>query len=714
MTKIFNIISLLLLIQTFVFGNKVETKVEKPQLIEHIITEEHQDAISLSWSLNCNLLSEIDSNKTHIVVRYLTKEDKNKLKEGLVEVEWNYTKMIPILSEDIHIENLEGDVEYYFEIGYTNLVDVNKSNIESENIQWAKGVNTTPKSGWNYFKFFILLGALGFFIFGMKTMSEGIQKLAGNKLRNILAAATSNRLAGVATGFTTTSIIQSSSATTVMVVSFVNAGLLTLRQAIGVIMGANIGTTVTSFLLLVFGFGKFNISDYSLPIIAFGMPMLFINRSMIKALGEFLIGFAILFMGLDALKEVMSFIKEDPAFLYNIVEPLSQFGYFSVLLFVLIGTILTIVVQSSSAAMAITLSLCGTNGLSLEYGAAIILGENIGTTITANLAAMVGNVHAKRAARAHLFFNLIGVAWMLVLFYPFLGLIDYLISDTFFSRLVTKGDETSNIQWSLAVYHLVFNIINTTLLIGFVLQLEKMVIKFVKTKGEADEEFKLDFIGGPMGSTAELCILEAKKEVSKFGKVVSRMNTFTKTIINTSDKKEKKKYLKKISKYEEITDRVEEEVVNYIGKVAQMEMTSRTATQTRAMLAISNDLERIGDLYYQMSKSLEKKDEENIWFTPEQREGVNLLISKVDKAFEVMNINLNKEYGSISLEAAIEADKDLNKTRKTLKKIHLESVKDGEFNIKSVLIYNDLIHGLDKVGDHIINVNEAIAGQNLV
>jgi phosphate:Na+ symporter len=497
-----------------------------------------------------------------------------------------------------------------------------------------------------------------------------------------------------------------------MVVSFVNAGLLSLRQAIGVIMGANIGTTVTSFLILAFAFGKFSISDYSLPIIAFGMPMLFFNKSSIKSLGEFLIGFAILFMGLDALKDVMSFIKDDPSFLYNVVEPLSQYGFFSVIIFVLIGTILTIVVQSSSAAMAITLSLCGGTGLSMEYAAAIILGENIGTTVTANLAAMIGNVHAKRAARAHLLFNLIGVVWMLVVFYPFLNLIDYLMTETFFSSLVRDTAE-SKTQWSLAVFHLVFNIINTFLLIWFVNYLEKLVIKFVPAKDESDEEFKLDFIGGPMGSTAELCILEAKKEVSKFGNVVSRMNKFVKTTVNSSDKKEKKKFIKKIGKYEEITDRVEEEVVNYIGKVSQMEMSSSTSMKTRAMLSISNDLERIGDLYYQAAKSLEKKEEENTWFSPVQRDGVNLLLSKIDHAFTIMNANLNAEYGKINLQSAIDAEHEITKTRKQLKKQHLETVQEGDFNIKAVLIYNDLIHNLDKIGDHIINVSEAVAGQNL-
>lgn len=673
---------------------------------------EKQYAAEISWTINCELQPQLEANNTKLIIRYITKDDYKRVKEEIEGYDWSYTDPFSIENSNLLIDDLLGDKSYYFEIGFSKSNATPGPKHNKDDIVWSDKAEASIKAGWNLYKFLVLIGALGFFIFGMKTMSEGIQKLAGNKLQNILGAATSNRFAGVLTGFTTTSIIQSSSATTVMVVSFVNAGLLNLRQAIGVIMGANIGTTVTSFLLLVFAFGKFSISDYSLPIIAFGMPMLFINKSNIKSLGEFLIGFAILFMGLDALKDVMSFIKDDPSFLFNVVEPLSQYGFFSVIIFVLIGTALTIVVQSSSAAMAITLSLCGGTGLSMEYAAAIILGENIGTTITANLAAMIGNAHAKRAARAHLLFNLIGVVWMLLLFYPFLGLIDYLMTETFFSSLVRDTAE-SKTQWSLAVFHLVFNIINTFLLIWFVDFLAKLVIKYVPAKDESDEEFKLDFIGGPMGSTAELCILEAKKEVSKFGNVVARMNKFVKTTVNSSDKKEKKKLIKKIGKYEEITDRVEEEVVSYIGKVSQMEMSATTSMKTRAMLSISNDLERIGDLYYQIGKSLEKKEEESTWFTPVQRDGVNQLIEKVEIAFKIMNTNLNGEYGKIDLQSAIDAESDITKTRKSLKRQHLVSVQEGDFNIKAVLIYNDIIHNLDKVGDHIINVSEAVAGQNL-
>ena len=420
------------------------------------------------------------------------------------------------------------------------------------------------------FEILSLIGALGFFIFGMKIMSDGIQKFAGDQMRSILRQITQNRFAGILTGFGTTAIIQSSSATTVMIVSFVNAGLLSLRQAIGVIMGANIGTTVTAFLLLAFGFGKFSISDYSLPIIAIGIPLFFVNHSKIKSFGEFLIGFAILFMGLDALKELMSFIKEDPSFLQNFIQPLDQFGFGSVIIFVLIGTLLTVIVQSSSAAMAITLSLCGgANGLSFELAAAIILGENIGTTITANMAALIGNIHAKRAAIAHLFFNVLGVVWMLIVFYPFLQFVDFLVSETFFNALIIDGDAESSTRWSLAVFHLFFNIFNTLILVGFIANIEKLVIRILPPKNDDDEMFNLKYFSStiPVG---ELSLIEAQKEIVKFGKIVSRMNDFCRHILTEKKESEFNRYIERIEKYEDITDKIEVEVASYLTKVSKV------------------------------------------------------------------------------------------------------------------------------------------------
>ncbi|CAG5078720.1 Na/Pi cotransporter family protein [Parvicella tangerina] len=578
-----------------------------------------------------------------------------------------------------------------------------------------------------------VIGSLGFFIFGMKIMSEGIQKVAGEQLRTILSAATSNRVAGVFTGFLTTSIIQSSSATTVMVVSFVNAKLLSLRQAIGVIMGANIGTTMTAFLLMFFAFGKFSIADYSYPIMAFGVPMLFLSNQRIKSLGEFLIGFAILFLGLDALKHSMSFIKDNPEFLELIVKPLSEFGYLSVILFVLIGGLLTVVVQSSSAAMAITITLCGSGGLPLEYGAAIVLGENIGTTVTANLAAMIGNVHAKRAARAHLFFNIIGVIWMLFVFGLFVDMAQYIVDNTVFDGLTSlkpidptgKGglnlaaegaarvleENTLKIRWSLAVFHLCFNIVNTLLLVWFVNKLESTVVRMVKVKAGSDEEYHLEFIGGGVMSTAELSIMQAQKELERFGGIVHRMNGFLQRMLDSTGKKERKKLGKKLEKYEDITDKIEMEIIEYLGKAAQLPMGKDVSKKMGAVLAVASDLESIGDIYFQLSKVLDKKASEKLWFSPAQRNSLHELLNKVNEAFDVMNKNIRSMFsGKYDVKSAYQVEHQINEIRNKIREWHFESLEKEEYNINSTVVYSNLYSGLEKVGDHVLNVTESLTG----
>ncbi|MCB9194722.1 MAG: Na/Pi cotransporter family protein [Flavobacteriales bacterium] len=562
-----------------------------------------------------------------------------------------------------------------------------------------------------------VIGSLGFFIFGMKIMSEGIQKLAGEQLRTILSAATSNRFAGVLTGFVTTSIIQSSSATTVMVVSFVNAKLLSLRQAIGVIMGANIGTTMTAFLIMFFSFGKFSISDYSYPIMAFGVPMLFLTNIRIQSLGEFLIGFAVLFLGLDALKHSMSFLQENPDIIFSVVKPVSELNSFvALLLFIMIGTLLTIIVQSSSAAMAITITLCGSNGLPLEYGAAIILGENIGTTITANLAAMIGNVHAKRAARAHFFFNVIGVFWMLFVFYSFVDMSKYMVENSFFNSVLDPNDlETSKIRWSLAVFHLTFNIINTFLLVWFVNYLEKMVIKMVRVKNSVDEEYHLEFIGGGVMSTAELSIMQAQQELTRFGDITARMNVYTKKLLDATDKKDRKKFSKKIEKYEDITDKVEVEIIEYLGRVSQLPMGKDASRKLGAILAVASDLESIGDVYYQLSRVLDKKAAEKIWFSPEQRARLHDLIQKVDEAFVLMNANIKgMAKGKYDVKSAYALEKEINRMRNEIREGHLTSLDREDYNINSTVSYSNLYSGLEKIGDHILNVTETLNGNQEV
>jgi len=564
--------------------------------------------------------------------------------------------------------------------------------------------------GFGIFELFKLVGALGFFIYGMKVMSDGIQKVAGSKMRSILSKMTSNRFLGVATGFMITALLQSSSATTVMIVSFVNAGLLTLVESIGVIMGANVGTTITAWLISLLGF-KVKISAIALPIIAIGFPMMFSSKSSIKSWAEVLIGFALLFMGLDELKHAVPNLKENPEFL-GFLASYADMGVFSTLLFIGVGTILTLVVQSSSAAMALTLVMCYEGYIPFELAAAMVLGENIGTTITANLAAMVGNVHAKRAARAHLIFNVFGVVWMLFAFKIFITNIDaYMINNMGLSPLNFDIENPVAIPLGLSIFHTTFNILNMLFLVGFVPLISRIVIKMQPSKGEMDEEFHLEHIGGGLMQTGELSVLEANKEVTKFGNITTRLFNMIPELLKETDIKKFNNLMARIRKYEDITDRMEVEIADYLAKASQVEMSDSASIKVRSMISMINDMERIGDICYQLSITIERKREQKAYFTPELRTSLEEMISEVQKAMIIMNKNLNSSYSQVLIADADEAELAINKMRNKLRKKYLQNIEKGEGKIQTGMIYNNLIHSLEKVGDHIYNISEAITGK---
>jgi phosphate:Na+ symporter len=550
-----------------------------------------------------------------------------------------------------------------------------------------------------------LLGALGFFIYGMKVMSEGIQKVAGSKMRQILGAMTSNRFKGVFTGFLLTALVQSSSATTVMVVSFVNAGLLNLTESIGVIMGANIGTTVTAWIISLIGF-KIKISAYALPIIAIGAPLLFASKSKPRAWGEVLIGFALLFMGLAALKGSVPDIKSNPEIL-SFLQHYAHMGYLSIILFVGIGTVLTLVVQSSSAAMAVTLVMANQGWIPFELAAAMVLGENIGTTITANLAALIANVQAKRAARAHFIFNISGVLWMLVLFIPFInGISSYMLSTTGSSPFV----EATAIPIGLSIFHTTFNVINTLLMVWFVPQIAKLVTKMVPSKGD-DDEFHLEFIGVNIMPTPEISILEARKEIAKFAKVTTKMSEFTRVLISKKQHKSRKKMMDKMKRYEEITDRMEVEIATFLAKVAEGNISQESSFKIRALLSNINDMERIGDIFYQISLTIQRQLESEQWFSKEQVDNLLKIYGLLDEALNIMQDNLNADYSKVTIDAALNKEREINAMRSELRREYLKKVEKGEYHVKDALHYIELIAGCEKVGDHVINVSEGITGR---
>jgi len=559
---------------------------------------------------------------------------------------------------------------------------------------------------YSLFDVLVLLGALGFFIYGMKIMSEGIQKAAGQRLREILGAMTKNRFFGVLTGFLITSLVQSSSATTVMTVSFVNAGLLSLMESAGVMMGANIGTTITAWIVSYFGF-KFKIVAISLPLIAIGLPMLLLGGSKVKSWGEFIIGFAILFLGLDALKNAVPNLKENP----EVLSFLSGFdsGLMTNLLFVGIGTLVTIIVQSSSAAMTLTFVMCNNGWIPFPLAAAMVLGENIGTTITAELASIVGNVHAKRSARIHSMFNIIGVSWMVLLLPFVLQGIQWFSMDVMGTN--DPYTDSESIPFALSYFHTFFNLTNVLLLIWFVPILVKVAIKTVPSKGDMDEIFHLEYIGTGVMGTAELSILEAKKEVQKFGELCGRHVKMVRELLLEKDPKKAKKMLKRIKKYEEISDRIEIEVTEYLTKVSQGKLSNESSQMVRVMLSICNDLERVGDICYQMSINLERKIESKIWFASEQRKELLELFDLVDEANKMMDKNIGANYKQVQLDAAYGLEEDINKKRDAMRVKHLQSIEKGEYNYQSGMIYNDLFSSLEKIGDHVINVSEAMSGK---
>ena len=551
--------------------------------------------------------------------------------------------------------------------------------------------------------FLTLLGSLGLFLFGMKLMSEALQKVAGNKMRNILTAMTSNRFKGVLTGVLITAIIQSSSATTVMVVSFVNAGLLSLIQSIGVIMGANIGTTVTAWLISIFGF-KVKISAFALPLIGLGFPLLFSKNKKTSSWGEVVLGFSILFMGLEALKSSVPDIHSNPEIL-SFLTHYTGMGIGSDLIFLTIGTILTIVIQSSSATMALTLVMCNNGWIPFELAAAMVLGENIGTTITANIAALVANASAKRAARAHFIFNIIGVIWIMLILHPFLNLIAW-ITIKFTGQ--SPFEVNSAIPIALSLFHSIFNITNVLLLVGFAPLIVKIVRKMVPVKEEEQEEFRLRYISSGLLSTSELSTLQAKKEISSFANHTKKMFGFVKKSFDETNEKNFNYLYERTLKYEDISDNMEIEIASYLTKISEDELSTAASTRISTMLKMISDIESIADSCNNLAKGCKRKFNQKQSFLPNSIKNVHSMFDLIDEAFDTMIYNLEHDYHLVSLKKANDIEKRINQYRTELKQEHLNNIKEKKYTYQSGVIYSDIFLECEKLGDFIINVSEAL------
>ena len=553
---------------------------------------------------------------------------------------------------------------------------------------------------YSFYDFLMLIGSLGLFLYGMKIMSEGLQKVAGDRLRSILTAMTTNRVTGVLTGVLITALIQSSSATTVMVVSFVNAGLLTLAESISVIMGANIGTTVTAWIISIFGF-KVDMAAFALPLLAIALPLIFSGKSNRKSVGEFIFGFSFLFMGLSYLKANAPDLNANPEML-AFVQNYTDMGFFSILLFLFIGTILTMIVQASAATMAITLIMCANGWISLELGAALVLGENIGTTITANLAALTANTQAKRAALAHFVFNVFGVIWVLIIFHPFMQLVNWVV-DTFFQ---TSNPEVA-ISYKLSAFHSIFNICNVCILIWGVKLIERTVCALIHPK-EEDEEPRLRFITGGMLSTAELSILQARKEIHLFAERTHRMFGMVQDLLHTEKDDDFNKLFSRIEKYENISDNMELEIANYLNQVSEGRLSSESKLQIRAMLREVTEIESIGDSCYNLARTINRKRQTNQDFTEKQYEHIHFMMKLTNDALAQMIVVVEKpEHQSIDINKSFNIENEINNYRNQLKNQNILDVNNKEYDYQMGVYYMDIIAECEKLGDYIVNVVEA-------
>ena len=596
---------------------------------------------------------------------------------------------------------------------------------------------------YSFLDFLTLVGAIGMFLYGMKIMSEGLQKIAGDKLRNFLSAMTSNRVKGVFTGFLITAIIQSSTATTVMVVSFVNAKLLTLAQAIGVIMGANIGTTLTAWIISFFGF-QVDMGVLAIPFIGLCIPLIFSKNNSRRYIGEFIMGFALLFLAIAYLKNSVPDLQGHPEIL-SFIQDYTSMGFGSIILFLMVGTILTIVLQSSTATIAITIIMCTKGWIPLEIAMAMVLGENIGTTITANIAAIGANVQAKRAAFAHFIFNVFGVCWMLAVFYHFTDIVTWLVSkygpgnptelqsylgtlSPDIIELVTSNQKLTDpnliaiqqkilslqvsVSYSLSLFHTLYNIVNVLVMIWFVKIYVKVCTFVIKPKKEnEEEEFQLKYISSRMFSTSELSLVQANQEIALYGKRVQRMFGIVKELYKEEDSEKFREQFNRIEKYEEISDRMELEIANYLTRVLEGRLSSFGKENVRLMLRSISEIESVADACNNIAKAIKRRNDGKSKFTDEQNNSINMMFSICDKAINRMVELLDKPEKEISkddINLSINIEHEINNYRDKLKNDNLENIDAKKYEYQDAIYYMDIVSECERLGDYVINVAQAI------
>ena len=562
-----------------------------------------------------------------------------------------------------------------------------------------------------------LLGSLALLMYGMKTMSDALQKMAGPQLRHVLGAMTTNRFTGMLTGVFVTAAVQSSTATTVMTVSFVSAGLLTLAQAISVIMGANIGTTLTAWIMSA-GF-SFNITDFVYP--AFFIAIILIYNKSRRVFGDFLYGIAFMFLGLGTLRQTGIDINlgEQEAVL-NFFSSFDPHSFITTLTFLLIGGILTMCVQSSAAVMAITMILCSSGVLPIYQGIALVMGENIGTTVTSNIVALSAGTQARRAAFAHMFFNLFGVCWILVVFHPFINmvcnLVGYDVSMTkdavSHTTFLANAANAAKLSFVLAAFHTCFNLVNTGILIWFIPQIEKLVCKVIKSKKEDEEEdTRLQYIQGGLMKTPEISVLQAQKEITLFGERIQRMYGMVRDLLEEKDKDKFEKLYSRIEKYEGISDNMEIEIARYLEQVSDAHLSDETKEKIRRMMRQISEIESIGDACYNLARTMNRRIQSNKDFTEGQYEQLHNMINLTDESLTQMNKILKGRKEELDINETFRIENDINSMRNRLKIENIQAVNDHQYDYAIGTMYTDLISECEKLGDYVVNVVEARLGK---
>lgn len=557
--------------------------------------------------------------------------------------------------------------------------------------------------------FFKIIGSLALLIYGMKVMSEALQKMAGSQLRHILATMTRNRFTGMFTGMFVTCSVQSSSATTVMTVSFVNAGLLTLAQAISVIMGANIGTTLTAWIMSL----GFNVDLTTVIFPAFFLGIMLIYSKSKRYIGDFLFGIAFLFFSLVLLSGAGKELDlEHNSDVIHFFSSFDTSSHLTIIIFLLIGTVITCIVQSSAAVMAITILLCSSGVLPIYLGIALVLGENIGTTATANLAALGANAQARRAAMAHLVFNVIGVVWVMCLFYPFVDMVCSLVDYDPNNQSLTPAQLAARLPIILAAFHTCFNVTNTFVLIWFIPQIERLVCWIIKPKTtEDEEEFRLTYIGGnTIMKTPELSVLEAQKEIQIFAERVQKMFSMVRELLGVTDDSAFNKLFSRIEKYESITDNMEIEIAKYLDGVSDAHLSDDTKAKIRAMLREISELESIGDSCYNIARTVNRKMSGKEDFTENQYEHIHQMFELTDDSLTQMNVLLLGRKDNFDVNRSFNIENEINNYRNQLRNQNINAVNDHEYSYAIGTMYMDIVGECEKLGDYVINVIEARMG----